>query len=363
MKWMNDMLKRGCILLTPQEWQVKPLFSTSTHVKIWLHKILIEPRASLKCQRQWLIFILSISLGWTSLPHILFLLPFIFRSSTPPPTKSTRVVPPSPSAAAAPAPVCRRAARRARASAPSRPRAAPSRAADALAPVCRVACGPRRPRGTPQPHPRQCAAAVLGQSGAPAPLGMPTNVFQTSASADERIQALVKEVELECGDISSSQEDLLARSSFLGGDGEEEETEVFSTPLTQGQQSQQGQGEEEEDAITMSTLPFTQPSPSSSPWRSSPEGQEEDEELADSKMRRKEPRKPRICTRKVRGARIRTPTPSPSPDRRRDVDPLPSPDRRRDVDPLYKAVLMIPTSPVPTAAGDLLALARQRGIF
>ncbi|TVU20979.1 hypothetical protein EJB05_30587, partial [Eragrostis curvula] len=243
-----------------------------------------------------------------------------------------------------------------------RPRqCAVSPARRALAPVRRLACGPHRPRGTPQPRPRQCAAAVLGQSGAPAPLGMPTNVFQTSASADERIQALVKEVELECGDISSSQEDLLARSSFLGGNGEEEEAEVFSTPLTQGQQSQQGQGEEEEDAITMSTLPFTQPSPSSSPWRSSPEDQEEDEELADSKMRRKEPRKPRICTRKVRGAKIRTPT--PSPDRRRDVDPLPSPDRRRDVDPLYKAVLMIPTSPVPTAAGDLLALARQRGIF
>ncbi|KAG2643159.1 uncharacterized protein LOC120678242 [Panicum virgatum] len=176
------------------------------------------------------------------------------------------------------------------------------------------------------------------------------------ADAAERVSRLGKEVELECGDISASQEDLLARAPFLGGGGgeeeEEEEAEVFSTPpLTQ---DQQGQGvEEEEDAITMCTLPFTQPSPSSPSIPSSED--KEDQELSISK-----PRKPRVCTRKVRGARIRTPTPSPSP----------SPDNRGTsstgsiVDPLYRAVLMVPTTPAPpTAAEDLLALARNRGIF
>jgi hypothetical protein len=165
-------------------------------------------------------------------------------------------------------------------------------------------------------------------------------VVQASASApdaDGRIQSLVNEVELECSDISASQEDLLARASFLGGDGGgEEEAEMFSTPPTQVQQTQQGQGEEEEDAITMCTLPFS-PSPS----LSSPEHRGEEGEQADSLVKTKEPRKPRICTSKVRGARIRT----------------------RDVDPLYKAVLMIPTAPAPTFAGDILVLARQRGIF
>ncbi|CAN6217480.1 unnamed protein product [Urochloa humidicola] len=181
------------------------------------------------------------------------------------------------------------------------------------------------------------------------------------ADAAERVSRLGKEMELECGDISASQEDLLARAPFLGGGGGgEEEAEVFSTPpLTQGQQSQQsqqqGQGvEEEEDAITMCSLPFTHPSPSSPSSIPSPEDNE-DQALTLSK-----PRKPRICTRKVRGARIRTPTPSPSR----------SPDNRNTttsssiVDPLYRAVLMIPTTPAPpTAAEDLLALARNRGIF
>lgn len=177
-------------------------------------------------------------------------------------------------------------------------------------------------------------------------------MFQISASArdaDERISSLVKEVELECGDISASQEDLLARSSFLGGSGGEEEPEVFSTPPSQDQQSQQGQEEEEGDAITMCTLPFTQQSPS--PSRSSPRDRAEEGDQAESTARTKEIRKPRFCTRKVRGARLRTPTPSPSPD------------RGRDVDPLYKAVLMIPSAPAPSSTGDLLALARQRGIF
>ncbi|PUZ70539.1 hypothetical protein GQ55_2G240000 [Panicum hallii var. hallii] len=178
------------------------------------------------------------------------------------------------------------------------------------------------------------------------------------ADAADRVSRLGKEVEVECGDISASQEDLLARAPFLGGGGGgEEEAEVFSTPpLTQGQQSQQSQQdqgvEEEEDAITMCSLPFTQPSPSS-PYIPSSEDKE-DQALSVSK-----PRKPRVCTRKVRGVRIRTPTPSPSP----------SPDNRGTstgsiVDPLYRAVLMIPTTPAPpTAAEDLLVLARNRGIF
>jgi hypothetical protein len=47
-----------------------------------------------------------------------------------------------------------------------------------------------------------------------------------------------KEAEADCGHISASQTDLLARAHFLGGGGggavEEEEAEVFSTPpLTQ----------------------------------------------------------------------------------------------------------------------------------
>ncbi|CAN6166793.1 unnamed protein product [Urochloa humidicola] len=210
------------------------------------------------------------------------------------------------------------------------------------------------------------------------------------ADAAERVSRLGKEMELECGDISASQEDLLARAPFLGGGGGEEEAEVFSTPpLTQGQQSQQsqqqGQGEEEEeDAITMCSLPFTHPSPSSPPSIPSSEDNE-DQALTISK-----PRKPRVCTRKVRGARIRTPTPSPScsPDNRNTITRSPdnrntstrSPDNRNTstrspdnhntstsssiVDPLYRAVLMIPTTPAPpTAAEDLLALARNRGIF
>lgn len=117
----------------------------------------------------------------------------------------------------------------------------------------------------------------------------------------------MSEVEAECGEISASQEDILARSSFLGGGGDEE---------------QEGQGEQEEDAVTM----CTQPSPSS-----------REEEGHQAVSTKEKPPKPRICTRKVRGA--------------------------KDVDPLYKAVLMIPSAPAPTSTGDLLALARQRGIF
>ncbi|KAL6648998.1 hypothetical protein ACP70R_013222 [Stipagrostis hirtigluma subsp. patula] len=146
-----------------------------------------------------------------------------------------------------------------------------------------------------------------------------------------------EKVELECGDISASQEELLGRSSFLGGGGGEEEAEVFSTPpLTQEDQQQQ----EEEDAMSMRSLPTSQPSP----WAS----------------KLSTPRKPRVCTRKVRGARIRTPTPSPV----RSTTPTTT-SSSVAVDPLCRAVLMIPTktSTDAPAASDILALARDRGIF
>ncbi|KAL6847721.1 hypothetical protein ACP4OV_022509 [Aristida adscensionis] len=149
-----------------------------------------------------------------------------------------------------------------------------------------------------------------------------------------RREELLAKVALECGDISASQEELLARSSFLGGGGGEE-AEVFSTPpLTQDHHQQQ----QAQDGIAMSTQPF---SPSSA------------EESA--------PPKRRICTRKIRGARIRTPTPSPV--RGGDTPtPIPIPD------PLCRAVLMIPTRKSKTGPGteeedDILELARKRGIF
>ncbi|KAL6636721.1 hypothetical protein ACP70R_024293 [Stipagrostis hirtigluma subsp. patula] len=122
---------------------------------------------------------------------------------------------------------------------------------------------------------------------------------------EERTASLGK-AELECGDISASQEDLLARSSFLGGGGDtaEEEAEVFSTPpLTHQDQPQQGQGqgeEEEEDAITMCTLPSTQPSPPPPP----PPADEDDKAV--EHPRHSTPQKRRVCTRKVRGARTST---------------------------------------------------------
>ncbi|KAL6645344.1 hypothetical protein ACP70R_016952 [Stipagrostis hirtigluma subsp. patula] len=152
-----------------------------------------------------------------------------------------------------------------------------------------------------------------------------------------------EKVELECGDISASQEELLAGSSFLGGGGGEEEAEVFSTPpLTQ--EDQQQQEEEDEDAMSMRSLPTSQPSP----WADAP------------KSKLSTPRKPRVCTRKVRGARIRTPTPSPV----RSTTPTTT-GSGVAVDPLCRAVLMIPTktSTDTPAASDILALARDRGIF
>ncbi|XP_066385675.1 uncharacterized protein [Miscanthus floridulus] len=159
----------------------------------------------------------------------------------------------------------------------------------------------------------------------------------------------VEELEADCGHISASQADLLARAHFLGVCGcgeEEEEAEVFSTPpLTQQDpqrqgQSQRGQAGEGEDGIAMCSMPFTQTQPSSPSSASS--------SSSDSR-----PRKPRICTRKVRAdAKIwtatATPTPSPSP----------------ELDPLVRSVLMVPTAPLPTTGHkDILELARSRGIF
>lgn len=168
----------------------------------------------------------------------------------------------------------------------------------------------------------------------PEAFGAPASV-PDPASASERLSRLLKAVELECGgDISASQEGLLARAPFLGGGVEE--PEVFSTPpLTHPQ---------EEDVVTMCSVPFTQPSPSPAP--SSPDSEE---------LRPSKPRKPRVCTRKVRGARIRTPTPSPEP-------PRPS-SGGGAVDPLYKALLMIPAAPPAAVNEDILVLARKRGIF
>lgn len=170
-----------------------------------------------------------------------------------------------------------------------------------------------------------------------------------SASVPE-VESMMVQVALECGgDISASQEYILANSSFLGGDndlsaaaahekkkkkkGEEEEEEVFSTPpLTQ------------QDPITMCTLPFT---PSQSP-----SDKDDDDDLPLVKPRRR----PRVCVRKVRGARIRTPTPSPKQQQQ--------PQEQLHVDPLYRAVLMIPTTTQQkNPLEDFLALARQRGIF
>ncbi|XP_015690480.1 uncharacterized protein LOC102721432 [Oryza brachyantha] len=169
----------------------------------------------------------------------------------------------------------------------------------------------------------------------------------------------MESVELECGDISASQEELLARSSFLNGGDDDE---VFSTPPTT-----------QEDAITMCTLPFTQspaPSPSPAPapepepaatprtipvCSSSSEDGGQDDEMGDAVKQR---RRLGVCKRKVRGARIRTPTPSPN----RAAAEV---EEHRNDDPLHKAVLMIPTRDctpgiIPV---DLLALARQRGLF
>uniref|UniRef100_A0A8I6X1C3 Uncharacterized protein n=1 Tax=Hordeum vulgare subsp. vulgare TaxID=112509 RepID=A0A8I6X1C3_HORVV len=146
------------------------------------------------------------------------------------------------------------------------------------------------------------------------------------------------------GDISASQEDALAASSFLGGDDQDEESEAFPTPLDLSSQQQQ---QEEEDTVTMCTLPST-PSPTRSP--SPPPA---------SPLPR---RKPRVCVRKVkaRGAKIRTPTPDQPPEPGQPPEP-------EHADPLYRAVLMVgataSSSNGNNAIDDFLALARRRGLL
>jgi hypothetical protein len=85
-----------------------------------------------------------------------------------------------------------------------------------------------------------------------------------AAAPRPEVESMMAEVLLECGgDISASQEEILASSYFLDSDdglaaSDEEEEEVFATPLDATQK------QEEEDSITMCTLPFT-PTPSKSP--------------------------------------------------------------------------------------------------
>ncbi|XP_037428398.1 predicted GPI-anchored protein 58 [Triticum dicoccoides] len=175
---------------------------------------------------------------------------------------------------------------------------------------------------------------------------------------------MMAKVALECGgDISASQEDVLAKSPFLGaanapsasasasqarGD-EDDEEEVFATPPELPQQ----------EPITMCSLPFT-PSPSQ-PHSPSPPPSDDDDAARPR-------RRPRVCTRKVRGAKFSTPAPAPTPTPSPKQQPEQPP--RAIVDPLYRAMLMIPTATAAGAAAskqdpleDFLALARQRGIF
>ncbi|KAM3316877.1 hypothetical protein ACQJBY_034819 [Aegilops geniculata] len=178
-------------------------------------------------------------------------------------------------------------------------------------------------------------------------------------AASAEVGPMMAKVALECGgDISASQEDILANSSFLGAanapsasasqarEDDDQEEEVFATPPELPQQ----------DPITMCSLPFT-PSPSQ-PQSPSPPPSDDDAD--------KPRRKPRVCTRKVRGAKFSTPAPAPTPcPKQQEQQPEQPP--RAAVDPLYRAMLMIPTATATTSKQDpledFLALARQRGIF
>ncbi|KAG8093717.1 hypothetical protein GUJ93_ZPchr0012g21699 [Zizania palustris] len=152
-------------------------------------------------------------------------------------------------------------------------------------------------------------------------------------------------------DISASMEALLARSAFLG-DGDD--VEVSNTPPSI-----------QEDAVTMCTLPFTQsqsPVPVVVPHTTPGCSSSKDPECTTSEVQHNnigimnQRARPRVCTRKARGARIRTPTPSP--------ERITSEVQHSTVDPLYRAVLMIPTQNTPPVnPDDFLALARQRGFI
>jgi hypothetical protein len=221
-----------------------------------------------------------------------------------------------------------------------------------------------------------------------------------AAASASKVDSMMARVALECGgDISASQEEILANAPFLGGDNglpasaPDDDEEVFSTPPDATQQ--------QDDTVTMCTLPFTptpsetpappsddaeavlappsskpqSPAPPSSKPHSPAPASSDDDDAAPVNPRRK----PRICTRKVRGARIRTPTPSPEqqqPEQQPEPEqPPPQPEQPVHVDPLVRAVLMIPTR-TTTAAGtapassgkqdaveDFLALARQKGLI
>ncbi|KAM0889061.1 hypothetical protein ACQ4PT_027945 [Festuca glaucescens] len=139
----------------------------------------------------------------------------------------------------------------------------------------------------------------------------------------------------------------------------------------------------------MCTLPFT-PTPSKSPAPRSveaalapppsqpqtptPLSSDDGDDAPPANPRRK----PRVCIRKVRGARISTPTPSPKQQQPEQQQPQPEqqqtqPEQPIHVDPLVRAVLMIPTrtttATATTSSGkqdpveDFIALARQKGIF
>lgn len=225
----------------------------------------------------------------------------------------------------------------------------------------------------PLPHTR--SPSTLSQHHEP-------TMAAPAAAAASKVESMLARVALECGgDISASQDEILANASFLGGDNglpasasDDDDNEVFSTPPDATQQK--------DDPVTMCTLPFT-PTPSKTP---APPSDDADAALAPPSSKPQSPappssdeddaapvnprRKPRVCTRKVRGARISTPTPSPE---QQQPEPQPQPEQPIHVDPLVRAVLMIPTRTTTatstTSSGkqdpveDFLALARQKGLI
>jgi hypothetical protein len=215
-----------------------------------------------------------------------------------------------------------------------------------------------------------------------------------AATPKVKVKSMMAEVELECGgEISASQEEILAGPSFFDGNNglaaspsaSDEEEEVFATPPDATQK------QEEEDSVTMCTLPFT-PTPTKSPAAPSSQPQspappssqpqspappsDDDDDAAPVNPRI---RKPRVCVRKVRGARISTPTPSPKQEEEQEQQPpqpeqQPQPEQPVHVDPLIRAVLMIPArttaaTATTTSSGkddpveNFLALCRQKGII
>lgn len=184
-------------------------------------------------------------------------------------------------------------------------------------------------------------------------------------------ESMLAKVTLDCGGhITSSQEETLATSAFLGGlpasPSASDEEEVFSTPPDATQQ-------QDDDPVTMCTLPFT-PTPSKSP--AAPPAGSGSSSSGDAPPANPR-RKPRVCTRKVRGARIRTPTPSPEQQPQPEHHPQPEQQQTEaeepiHVDPLIRAVLMMPTATTTATTGTtsnqdpveaFLALARRKGLI